>query len=396
MSSYSSKNSSSSQIPSLYRLASIFSEALKDSENLNISVNKLAHSLSKIINADSARDAHILMQLFDLQGRNLTGVYFEHTGNLKQFFAIYDDQGAPRLPLTEIINSDSYSKLHKKIKKIQDAALTEIAWVEVRKDLSTTLQEDWDSIVYREASVIRKQHPFEKCMIVLSYEDTRDNDFMSRTIDKSGMHLSIITPVAPYLPVSIRYRLEGHAPSSFAANIDNERTEQPFHDYHCLAHTDEGTHIPLRLLDTAFKYHFDEIIKFFNNAPLRPIQTYYPSYFGIKEKGIKVITSIDDERFVPPEIHLRAKSDLYYKEYKKGDVLPDGKFSAEYRRQSEHNSNNNNFLLLENTDFFKVSENAGFFQGNEVEVYLHREEQFTLLESLRDFRNFIHNLNGNS
>lgn len=396
MNSYSSKKTPLPQpTPSLYRLSSMICTALKESENLDISVNKLAHSLSKIINADSARDAHILMQLFDLKGRNLTGVYVEDTGNLKQFIVIYDDQGTPRLPLTEINNDDSYSKLHKRIKKIQDAALTEIAWLEVRKDLSTALQEDWNGIIFRETSAIRKKHSFEKCLVVLSYEDARDSDYMSRMIDKSGMHLSIIVPVAPYLPISIRYRLEGHAPSSSATRINDGRAEQPFHDYHCFAHADEETHIPLRLLDTAFKYHFDEIIKFCNGITLRPIQTYYPSYFGVKTEGIKVITTIDDERFIPSDIRLRAKSDLYYKEYQKGDTLPDGKFSAEYRRKLQYELSNSS-SALENTDFFQPSEIAGFFQGNEIEVSLHREKKFTFIESLRDLRAFVHNLGGNS
>ncbi len=83
----------------------------------------------------------------------------------------------------------------------------------------------------------------------------------------NGIHLVVIAPCKPYLPVAIEYRLQAYWSDSCLNNIHNG---QPFHKYDCFANPERKDPVPLQLLDTAFKFHFDEIIQYADGHKLQP------------------------------------------------------------------------------------------------------------------------------
>lgn len=364
------------RIPSIHKLSKIIKAALKESQNLDISVNKLEHSLARMINAESARDANLLMQLFDAQGRSMTGALIEDTGNDgRLFIAIYDDLGTPRLPLTELPLDESSGKISKKFKRIRDASGREIPWVKASLNLNDVPERGRSEAVFNRVKTIRERHPFKMRHVLVHYDETSLNplSLADDGADGTGATLSFFVPGAPYLPMVIRYRLEANGytrPTPDFPGFTVERgTEQSYHDFHILANAGVDSCIPLQLLDTAFKYQYDEIQK--DNDGLRPSRI-----LKTESQGPTIITGVDSSG-LPEEL----KSSPHYKLYQQGEMLPDGGF---FLRTGD-------IIDIEGThsyDFENVEYELAPL-GDERKIVLDRRQQLSLVGRLEHLRGLL-------
>lgn len=361
-----------SQLPDLNKIARVVRLALKTSENIDISIPKLEHALAKCINEESVVSANRLLQAFDLQGQHLIGAIVKNTSNSNSYIVIFDDQGGVRLPLTEfpIVGRT----LYKRLQRIEAASAGEIPWLSIELDFSET-EENLDAAIFQAIQAKRKGHPFAPRRISLSYERTQDEPRMAY----GGLMLTMLIPCHPYLPVSLKYRIESVWEVDLGFSSGFTLSSQPFHHFHLFSYPENSIEIPLQLLDIAWRYNFDEIRQFSATPTLRPKQLYRPSDFGIERKGVHVIRSINDVD-LPASVKEIVQTHAYYREYRNDEVLPDGTFFGRYGEP---------FDFQGNSISKPSTENRFMVKGHEKEVFLSRDHSFDFLERLMKFAQLI-------